>query len=181
MFTNHQIPLARLDKSRIHTFCYTPNAAVLKTIASDIEFRKVSIEKIEGTLTPIDGGADLNAKIIGQLTQNCVISGAPVHTKLNHKIERKFRHDIPQFEVDIAHEEGFDDSFEYIPANLELNDLICESILLIAPEYPKLQKYMTNDEWSYVTGNIDDTEETVHFNPFAGLDEKLFGKKTDNS
>ena len=179
MFTTHQIPLARLDKSRKHEFSYLPSTAKLKELSDFIEFRKITVESFKGTLTPTNDGVDLSGMLIGQATQNCVISGAPVHTKLAHPIIRKYRRDITEFEVDIAHEENFDDTYDVLPANLELDDLLGESILLITPEYPKLPKYLNEDEWSISAGDLAEDEENDRPNPFAELGEKLFGKKSE--
>lgn len=181
MFTTHQIPLLRLDKSRTHEFSYVPDAKKISELTKFIEFRKITITSFKGILKPLGDGVDLKGKLVGQATQNCVISGAPVHTKLNHDIIRKYRKDITAFEVDIAHEDNFDDTYDVMPANLELDDLLCESILLLTPEYPKLSKYLESGEWSISTGEVEASTENDRPNPFANLDEKLFGKKTDET
>ncbi len=181
MFTTHQIPLLRLDKSRTHEFTYVPDTKKIIEMNDFIGFRKIAISSFKGSLTPLRDGVDLKAKLIGQATQECVISGAPVHTKLNHDIIRKYRSDITEFEVDIAHEENFDDSYDVLPANLELDDLLCESILLLTPEYPKLPKYLEGGEWSISSGDFEEDAENERPNPFAQLDEKLFGKKSDET
>ena len=179
MFTDHQIPIARLDKSRVQKFKYVPEASKLKSLASEIEFRQIEISDFSGSLTAKPEGWDLHAKLKGRATQSCVISDAPVRTDLNITVIRKYRRDMSDVDIDMAHEEDFDDSIETMPQNIELDNLIVESILLNTPEYPKLPKYLSQEVWQFSTEPEEPIVEEITQKPFAGLDKLLNAEEND--
>ncbi len=177
MFDNAKIPMRRLDRSRAHDFDYRPSVEDLREIAVQNEWRKLDISKFSGTISPIDEGWAFEGRIIGLLTQNCVISGAPVKFDLDLPVERQYLTHMPDLPKDFTIEDDFDTNIEPIPQNLDLNALISEEVLLEAPDYPRLKEYDRKEIWESDPVDEDDLQEERKASPFADLDKRLSQKE----
>ncbi len=176
MFEKSTIPIRKLDRSRVHHFKYQPGDEELAELAANNGWRKLEIDEFGGELTPNEEGWELNAHLLGTLTQFCVISGAPVKFALNLELERIYHSQMPELPKDLALEDDTDVNIEPLPKLLDLNTLISEEILLEAPDYPRLKKYDQEAIWEYDPVDNEELQEERKASPFADLDKRLSQK-----
>ncbi len=181
MLTQHQISIAKLDKSRSHDFVWNIDQKAIDEIIKNLDLRALEINHYSGVLNPAQGGWDLDAQLKCKVTQNCVISGAPVYTELDLMVKRKFRKNIDIADEDGALEDDFDDTLEALPSNIEHIDLINESISLAIPDFPKLKKYLAEEFWSISSHESDFEASEEETKPFAQLKKLISDKKNNDT
>ncbi len=177
MFETRNLPLRKLDRSRVHEFAYHPSEEENSELVMRNEWRSLADLSLEGILEPIEEGWELSGHILGSLKLSCVISGAPIGQKLNLQIRRLYTHHGIDFPQDFNWDMDFDVEKESVPQNLDLLELLSESLLLATPEYPRLTKYETETLWEHDPISTRDELQSEQ-KPFAALKSMLDEKNS---
>ena len=129
----------RTLKSRAdNAFLLRPDSAARARIAAFLGFDAVEKLRFEGTLCP-DGREDwlLSATLGATIVQPCIVTQNPVTTRIDTPVRRRLLADPPR--PDPADEAPFDgdDAWDALESEIDLHAIMCESLALAAPEFPR--------------------------------------------
>lgn len=125
-------------------FDLKPEPDVLVQIAQDLDVLEVTKLRFWGDIRPIDRHDwQLRATLQASVVQSCVVSLAPVTTKLSEKITRTYVAHMAQPQEPEA-EMPEDDSQEPLPAALDLIAVLSEALALALPLYPRANEATLN-------------------------------------
>lgn len=128
-----------LSPATSHPFDLRPDPAACADIARELGLRGLRKLRLAGSLAP-DGREDwrLDARLGATVTQDCVVTLAPVTTRIEEDITRRFLHDWPP-----AAEQGDevempeDDTIDPLGAEIDLWAVMIEALALALPPYPR--------------------------------------------
>jgi len=106
--------------------------------------------------------ADLGATVV----QSCVVTLAPVSTRIDEPVERRYLAEIPELPASDELEMP-DDSVEPLPAALDLGAVMAEALALALPPWPRARGAELADGTFAGPGTRPMTDEDAR--PFAGL------------
>ncbi len=114
-----------------------PDAAGRQAVALDLQIVGVKKLRLTGTLTPL-GKRDwqLDALLGATVVQDCIITLAPVTTRIEEPLIRRYIADLGQpgpGEVEMPE----DDTMEPLPIDLDLAAVMIEALALALPPYPR--------------------------------------------
>ena len=140
----------------------------------------VSIRKLRlvATLSP-DGAADwrLEGTLGATVVQPCVVTLAPVTTRIDVPVSRRYVANLPEPEPGAETEMPEDDSVDALPATLDLGDLAAEALALALPDFPRAEGVDPIEMTVTEPGAAPMTDEdTKPFAGLAGLRDKLSGE-----
>jgi len=163
-----QVRVADLSARRDNRFDLSLDSDDLIEIARVLGI--VGVKKIffKGTILS-EGKRDwrLKADLGATVVQSCVISLAPVTTRIDTRIERRF---VADFSDDVQDEEvemPDDDNVEGIPDIIDLKQVMTESLALGLPDYPRAPDAELGE--SAFTAPGQEPLRDKDLNPFAGL------------
>ncbi|WP_435704908.1 YceD family protein [Yoonia sp.] len=133
-----QLRLANLPTGRPTPFELTPDAAERAAIAQVLDILAVKKLRFTGTLT-VQGKRDwvLQADLGATVVQPCVVSLAPVTTRIDEQIKRSYVAQMPEIDASEI-EMPVDDTVEELPETLDLAQVMIEALSLALPPYPRL-------------------------------------------
>ena len=119
-------------------FAQFPDRDTLARIARDLDLIEIRKARLAGRLVPV-GKADwdLDADLGATVTQPCVATLAPVRTRLDEAVARRYRADAGIEQPDGETEMPEDDSIEPLPAVIDLVEVFREALSLALPLYPR--------------------------------------------
>lgn len=133
-----------LSPTRQHRFDLRPDTAAQAEIAAALGLGLGGLRKLRlaGTLT-VEDRADwrLDARLGATVTQDCVVTLAPVTTRIEADITRRFLDDWPP-----AAEQGSevempeDDSIDPLGDEIDLWAVMVEALALALPDYPRADR-----------------------------------------
>ncbi len=132
-----QLRLADLATGRPTPFELTPTPEERKAIAQALDIVGIRKLRFAGTLTP-QGKRDwtLQATLGATVVQDCVVTLAPVTTRIDEPLTRVYLAEMP--EIDAAEVEmPEDDTVEALPETLDLAAVMIEALSLALPAYPR--------------------------------------------
>lgn len=123
--------------------------------------------RFTGVLSP-EGDQDwrLEAAIGATVVQPCVVTFAPVTTRIDERIERRYLADIADL-PDGNEIEMPDDEAESLPASLDLGVVMAEALSLALPAWPRADGATLEQQNFAAPGTAPMTDEDAR--PFAGL------------
>lgn len=135
--TSDVIALRRLGRNADHGFALHPDADARTAAAAALGIDAVRKLRFEGTLSPI-GRSDwsLSARLGATVVQPCVVSLAPVTTRIDTDVTRRYLADFTEPDAEEA-EMPEDDTAEALPDRLDLGALMLEALALALPDYPR--------------------------------------------
>lgn len=144
----------------------TDNRAVIAQTLDITSIRKMTFD---GEITP-DGETDwlLTAKLGATVTQPCVVTLAPVTTRIDEKIIRRYLSDMPEIEGDEV-EIPDDVSIEDLPSTLDLYQVAIESLSLALPQFPRAEGAAIGELSVTEPGLTPMSDDDAK--PFAGLSD----------
>lgn len=176
-------PLRRLRVSdlpeRSETpFEIIPDAAELSTIARELGLDGLRKLRFSGRVA-IDGVRDwrLEADLGATVIQPCVVTLAPVTTRIDDKVIRRFLARLPEDDSDDEEIElPEDDTIERLGREIDLEAIMIEALSLALPLYPRAPDATLEDARFAAPGEtpLSDAE----MRPFAGL--KALRDKLEN-
>jgi uncharacterized metal-binding protein YceD (DUF177 family) len=159
---------AELPKSREVVFGLEPTQEERDALAGEfglIELRKL---KFAGKLTPV-GKADwcLTAKLGATVIQPCVVTLAPVTTRIDEPIERSFLTEPPDMDPGGDAEIPEDDTADSLGEVIALDKVMAEALALALPQYPRATDVELSDAQFAAPGIAPMTDDDAR--AFAGL------------
>ncbi|GLQ34798.1 hypothetical protein GCM10007939_10810 [Amylibacter marinus] len=166
--TDSVIILAELSQNRPRRFALRLDDAQTAQIQNDLTLRRLSKVTLEGEITS-EGRTDwaLTASVGASVVQACVISNDDIKTRLDIGISRRYLHDFEAYDAEFTTEEELNAEIEPLPAEIDLIDLIRESISLNIDDFPRINGTSLETSLSAPKGVTPLTDEAVK--PFAAL------------
>ncbi len=166
--SGNTLRIARLAADQSHAFTLTPDAAARAAIAAELGIPAVRKLRFSGALHPQDRDdwrleADLGATVV----QDCVVTLAPVTTRIDEPVRRVYLADPPPLPQDDEIEMPEDDSIEPLPAVLDLDAVMIEALALALPDYPHAEGVAPLAQTYTEPGRQAMSDDDAR--PFAGL------------
>jgi uncharacterized metal-binding protein YceD (DUF177 family) len=132
--------ILRLSEQRARqdlTFRVEPDEQGRAAVAAFLRIPAIRKLRFEGRLTPV-GRRDwhLSASLGATVVQDCVVTLAPVTTRIDEEVVRRYLSDFAEpgpGEVEMPE----DDTAEELPASLDLADVMIEALSLALPPFPR--------------------------------------------
>jgi len=131
------VSIADLSAAEGRRVSLTPDIKTREAVARALGIRDLRKLRLEGRLSPI-GTKDwqLVAKLGATVVQDCVVTLAPVTTRIDETFTRSYLADIPElFDADEV-EIPLDDTAEPLAAEIDLGAVMMEALALALPTYP---------------------------------------------
>lgn len=168
--------LGALARNAPRDFTLTPDAALRAALARRIGLDGIRKLRLEGTLEPL-GKRDwlLRARLGATVVQPCVVTAAPVTTRIEADVTRSYLADFrPPEEAEAEMPE--DDTAEALPDMLDLVEVLAEALALEVPDYPRAPQADLGAAVAAPPGVTPlRDEDTKPFAALQGLRDKLDG------
>lgn len=164
------IDMRRLSARAALPFELIPNADICTQIAARLDLLALRKLRFTGTLRP-EGKKDwlLEAQLGATVVQPCVVTLAPVTTRIEEPLHRRYLAEMPALPDGEEVEMPEDDSAEPLPVTLDLSDVMEEALALALPQYPRADEAELGEAVYTEPGAQPLREADVK--PFAGLAE----------
>lgn len=132
-----QLALSRLPRGAPTAFEVTPDAATCADLAAALDLSDLRKLRLAGDVHP-EGRRDwrLEARLGATVVQPCAVTLAPVTTRIDEDILRRYTDAMPTVAEHEA-EMPEDDTLEPLPATLDLMALLTEALSLAIPAFPR--------------------------------------------
>lgn len=168
MTERRHIRLGDLPTTRATPVRIEPDPAELAAMAADLGLSALRKVRLEGELRPRGRRDwDLHAHLGATVVQPCVVTLAPVTTRIEEEVERRFRAELPEPPPGAEIEMPEDDTLEPLPETLDLSRVLAEALALAVPEYPRAEGASLGEAVYTEPGHAPLTDEAAK--PFAGL------------
>lgn len=168
---SHPFRVAELASRKPTRFALALDEAALAALAADLGLLEVRKLTFKGELVP-KGRHDweLTAKLGASVVQACIVTLAPVQTRIDEDVTRRYLADLPQIEADEV-EMPEDDTVEPLPQVIDAGAVMAEALALALPLYPRAP----GADLGAVQGTPPGAEPIVEekLRPFAGLAELI--------
>lgn len=159
--------LADLSTRKPTSFSLTPGADERAAIAAALDLSGLPKLRFAGQIAP-QGRSDwtLTAELGATAIQPCVVTLAPVTTRIDEPVTRTYIADLP--DPDGAEVEMPDDtSIEPLPAAIDLVAVMVEALSLALPDFPRAEDAALDQTTYAAPGVAPMTDDDAK--PFAGL------------
>jgi uncharacterized metal-binding protein YceD (DUF177 family) len=165
-----------LAQRRAHRFIRQPDDAALAALARALDLIDLRKVRFEGTLDPVGRRDwDLAGHLGATVVQPCVATLAPVTTRIEERVERRFRTDLPA-PTETETEMPDDDTLEPLPETIDLDAILTEALALALPPYPRAAGTAPVQAQFAEPGQTPMTDaDTRPFAALAGLRGRLAG------
>ena len=175
----HSLRVADLPQRRATRFDLEPTAQEMAGIAADLGLDGLRKLRLTGEVRP-SGKADwhLEARLGATVMQPCVATLAPVTTRIEEPVVRRFLSDMPlaeEFDGEVEMTE--DDSIEPLGPVIDLWAVMCEALTLALPLYPRAEDAPQARDTVVSEAGVDPLKDE-DLKPFAGLAD--LKKKLEN-
>lgn len=173
------IRVADLVARRATRFSHEPDAAARAAIAQAIGAEKVRKLRFVGALHP-EGkrGWRLEADLGATVVQPCVVTLAPVTTRIDQAVVRRYVDDrtplLPEAEI------PEDDTIEPLGEVIDPGAVMLEALVLALPLYPRAEVAASGDVAVLPPGAAPIENVVKPFSGLSGLREKLAKKASDH-
>jgi len=163
------IRLAALPQGKPQSFALAPEAGARAEIAARLGLNALRKLSFRGKLRP-EGARDwvLEAVIGATVVQPCVVTLAPVTTRIDEPVTRRFLAEMPEMPEGEEAEMPEDDSAEPLPEVLDLEQVMEEALALALPLFPRAADAELSAANFAAPGVTPMTDEEAK--PFAGLE-----------
>lgn len=129
--------VSRLAARKPNQIALAPDAATCAAIANYLGITALRKFRFTGVLRP-EGRSDwqLRADLGATVVQDCAVTLAPVTTRIDEQVTRRFLADMPQpegLEVEMPE----DDTAEPLGAEIDISALAIEALALALPAFPR--------------------------------------------
>lgn len=164
---HHIIRLSDPGQRQAARFALAPEAEERAAIAAHLGVPAVRKLRFEGWLRP-EGRQDwrLEGDLGATVVQESVVSLAPVTSRIEERVERRYLADLAEPEAGEA-EMPEDDTVEELPQSLDLVEVMLEALALALPPYPRAEGEELGEVVVTEPGAEPLTEERAK--PFAAL------------
>lgn len=160
--------VADLGDNRPRSFELRPDKQKLQEYVQELGLLGLRKLSLIGDLAPA-GRRDwlLKAKLGATVVQPCVVTLAPVTTRIDEPVERRFTPEMPELGDDEEIEMPEDDTLEPLSDVIDLEAILLESLSLALPPYPRADGAELGE--SVVTEPGKEALTDSDLKPFAGL------------
>jgi len=164
----HLLRVADLPTRKPTQFDLRPNGPELKSLAKALGITEVRKLRLLGRLSP-QGKSDwrLEAMLGATVVQPCILTLAPVVTRIDEPVTRIFMSTLPDFEAESIEETPEDDSIEQLGNHIDIGLVMQEALTLALPLYPKVADAKLEESAFTEPGKQAMSDEEAR--PFAGL------------
>ena len=149
--------LCELPRTAPVPFDLRPDEAARADLAERLDLSALKKLRLAGELVPRGKRDwDLAAELGATVVQPCVVTLAPVTTRIDETVARRFMADLPP--PPPGETEAPEDDADPLPDTLDLMALLAEELALVVPEWPRA-------EGAALDGPVGDPPEK----PFAAL------------
>lgn len=136
----HSLRVADLRHSGGTDFDIRFSPSDMSEAARTLKIPGVAKMRFQGKMAPL-GKSDweLKGTVGATVTQECVLTLAPVRTRIDEDVFRIFRRDMPGFEDGSVVELDMDENEESLGTEIDLFSIAIETIALALPPYPKAE------------------------------------------
>lgn len=166
--TQTRIRIGDLPQNRPQEFELRPDAPAMAALAADLGLVGLRKLSFKGTLSP-EGRRDwrLDATLGATVTQDCVVTLAPVTTRLDEPVLRRYLADMPDTPEAEEVEMPEDDTIDPLPEVIDLEQVMAEALALALPLYPRAEGAELGETVLTEPGQTPLRDEDTK--PFAGL------------
>jgi len=168
---SHPLRVAELAARKPTRFALALEGPALAALAEDLGLLEVRKLSFRGELVP-KGRHDweLTATLGTSVVQACIVTLAPVQTRIDEDVKRRYLAEMPQIEADEV-EMPEDDTVEPLPQVIDIGAVMAEALALALPLYPRAP----GADLGAVQGTPPGAEPIVEekLRPFAGLADLL--------
>ena len=130
-------PVAGLNRRKPTRFSIVPDAAARARLAGDLGILGIDALRFAGEITPKGREDwDLTAAMTASVVQACVVTLAPVRTRLHETVLRRYLADMAEPEGDDV-EMPEDDTAEALPRVIDAYAVMTEALVLALPPWPR--------------------------------------------
>jgi len=167
--------ISELPAGRPTTFELRPDKPQMEQIAANLGLEGLRKLSFIGAISS-EGKRDwrLDAKLGATVVQPCVVTLAPVTTRIDTPVERVFVTDMPDIKTTDDVEMPEDDTLEPLSDVIDLTAVMAEALALALPDYPRSEDAQL-DQTEFIPDGADPIreEETKPFAGLAALKDKL--------
>lgn len=166
--------VADLPNRKATRFSLTPSAEERAQIAAELGIVGIKKLTFQGQIAPA-GNRDwrLDATLGSTVVQSCVVTLEPVTTRIDEKIQRRFKVDLDVPETAEV-EMPDDDSIEQLGDYIDPQKVMVEALSIELPDYPRKSEALLEDANFTEPGKAAMTDEDARpFAALAGLKDKL--------
>lgn len=165
---SHPLRVADLPTKRPTTFDIAPDATVTAAILDNLGLLALRKLRFQGEISPeAKSGWRLTGRLGATIEQPCVLTLAPVTTRLDEDVMRRFVKESEEFEAGGETQMPEDDSIEILQPEIDLGEIMVESLALALPLYPKAEGVEVETTVFAEPGVTPMKDEDTR--PFAGL------------
>ncbi len=167
--------LAQQGAGKVNTTPTTKEITIIRDQLGLIGLRKVTLK---GNLKPLDRTDwRLTARLGATIVQECVVTLAPVTTRIEELVERVWRIDIPEMSEAGSEEEMPENTNEeLLGREIDLGQVLTEALGLALPPYPRAKDAEIGQTTFAQPGTAPmQDEETRPFAGLAALRDKMSG------
>ncbi|MGB0507568.1 MAG: YceD family protein [Pikeienuella sp.] len=163
------VPLAEIRGAKTKTIVGKAETAEADLLATWLDLRKLRELSFKAKITPI--GRDkwrVSVDCVADITQNCVLTLAPVETRINDSFVRMYTEGSQYCsDLDLDFDPTADDPPDPVNETIDIGHAIAESLLLALDPYPRLKgaEFAAINTAPPGIAPIQDAE----LKPFAGL------------
>ena len=142
--STHRIPVSRLARRGGHRFEIEPDAEARAALAARLDLTGLRKLRLAGGITPDTASDDsngwrLDATLGATVVQPCGVTLAPVTTRIDEAVTRRYSPDatppeaLPEGEMEMPG----DDTVEPLGAVIDLDAVLAEALALALPPWPR--------------------------------------------
>lgn len=163
---------ARLPRDRAHPFTLVPDAETRAAMAADLGLSGLRKLRFTGALHPLEGGGwELRAELGATVVQPCRVTLAPVTTRIDEPVRRRYLPDWRDPARDAAPDSEIeapdDPDTEALPPRIDPAAVMAEALALAIPPFPRAPEADAGPDTPAAAASPDDAASTHR--PFAGL------------
>ena len=165
---SERIRTAELSGRARHPVALEPDAPTRAAIVEALGIRRLRKLRLQGELIP-EGREDwrLEAMLGATAEQDCVITLAPVTTRIDEPVTRRWVTEMPELPEGEEVEMPQDESLEPLTSTIDLGQVMVEALALALPEWPRAEGAELEQAQFAGPGVAPLRDEDVK--PFAGL------------
>lgn len=157
-----------LARGGTREFSVAPSSATCDAIAGRLGIPKLSKLRFQGMLEPVGGGEiRLRASLGATVVQNCVATLAPVKTRIDAPVLRRFVAGYDEAAQGEDAEMPEDDTIDPLLEEIDLETVMTEALALSLPDYPRQKDAPAASVTSDPPGTLPSDE--IRARPFAEL------------
>ncbi|ETW14340.1 hypothetical protein ATO8_00485 [Roseivivax marinus] len=177
---------ADLSQTKATRFALSPDASARTALAEELGVSSIRKLVFDGEIRPAGkNGFTLEGTLGATVVQPCAVTLAPVTTRIDSKVVRRFRPEerLESFEAGSEVEMPEDDTVEPLGASIDPAAVMAEALSLEIPDYPRAEDADEGDgdaETRPAGAEPIRDDDLKPFAGLAGLRDKLAGGGEDS-